>query len=139
MKLRTEYINLNNYLHYIGKHSDGTCDGCEEIENVSHFLTECPGFTDEIQMSYNRNNRNYVGYRKNLRKRLRKIDIFFKYEENFTAVNMLYPHIWQTKPKRKDENYKEILEKNTRKRISILKAVIKFVIETRRFFTDRKY
>ena len=74
-----------------------------------------------------------------MRKKLRKIDIFFKYEENFTAVNILYPHIWQIKPKKKDENYKEILEKNTRKRISILKAVIKFTIDTRRFHTDTKY
>ena len=77
MKLRTEYINLNNYLSYIGKHSDGTCDGCEVIETVSHFLTECPGFTDEIMMSYNKNNRNYEGYTKNLRKKLRKKLIHF--------------------------------------------------------------
>ena len=139
MKLRTEYINLNNYLFYIGKHNDGTCDGCDTIESVSHFLIDCPGYTDEIQMSYNRNNRNYDGYRKNLRKKLRKIDVFFKQSENFNAVNILFPHTWQLKPRKKDENYNEILEKNTKKRISILKAVVKFTIDTRRFCTDRKY
>ena len=90
-------------------------------------------------MSYNKNNRNYSGYRKRLRKELRKIDVFFKYEENFTAVNILFPHIWQIKPKKKEMNYQEMIEKNTRKRISILKAVIKFTMDTRRFYTDIKY
>ena len=139
MKLRTEYINLNNYRLYIGKHNDGTCDGCNAIESVSHFLIECPGFTDKIMMSYHKNNRNYDGFRKKLRKNLRKIDVFFKYEENFNAVNLLFPHIWQIKPKKKDINYQEMLERNTRKRVSILKAIVKFTMETRRFCTDIKY
>ena len=74
--------------------------------------------------------------RKKLRKELRKITIFFKYEINFKAKNILFPHSWQTKPRRKDKNYKDIINKNLETRVKILKQVVKFVNETKRFKTD---
>ena len=69
-------------------------------------------------------------------KELRKITIFFKYDINFTAKNILFPHTWQLKPHRNDENYKEKLVNNLNKRVRILKTVVKFVDETKRFKND---
>ena len=47
MKLRTEYINLNQYLHHINYHPDGKCEHCGVSESVSHFLIDCIGFKKE--------------------------------------------------------------------------------------------
>ena len=44
MKLRTEFINLNHYLHNINYHSDGMCDHCNTPETVAHFLIDCEGY-----------------------------------------------------------------------------------------------
>ena len=94
-KLRTEMINLNDYLFYINKHTDGKCNHCNMKETVDHYLMDCTGFTNIIIQQLNRNNVNYNVVRNKLRKNLRKIDIFFKNENNFTALNILFPHIWQ--------------------------------------------
>ena len=82
MKLRTEYINLNNYKYYINNHKNGMCKHCNVSENVSHYLIDCTGFT-QYQQGMNKNNTDYNKIRKNLRKNLRKICKFFKYEKNF--------------------------------------------------------
>ena len=50
VKLRTEYINLNQYLHHIKYHSDGQCRHCKVQETVSHFLIDCVGFKDSMHL-----------------------------------------------------------------------------------------
>ena len=133
MKLRTEYINLNQYLHYINYHPDGECDHCSVQETVSHFLIDCVGFRDSPHLDLHKDNIDFTIARKHLRNSLRKIAIFFKHEINFTAKNILFPHVWQQNPRYGDKNYKQVMDKNLKKRIAILKAVIVFVFETKRF------
>ena len=136
MKLRTEYINLNNYRRYIGKHETGLCNHCNVKETVSHFLIDCTGFRDDRIIGLNSNNQNYEILRNKLFKRLRQVTIFFKYYENINAKNFLFPHTWQLKPYSNNQDYKLIVEKNLKQRIQILKLVAKFVFETKRFNTD---
>ena len=136
MKLRTEYINLNNYRNYIGDHETGNCRHCNVQETVSHYLIDCPGFTNRIELDLFINNKNFTILRNKMKKELRKITVFFKQEINFNARNILFPHIWQLKPKRKDENYQQTIEKNLNKRVKILKQIAKFVNETKRFKTN---
>ena len=90
-------------------------------------------------MSYNPNNRNYNEPRKKLRKNLRRIDIFFRYSKNFNALNILFPHRWQLQPKKSDENFGKLKDQNLKKRTQILKEVVKYVLETRRFKNDIGY
>ena len=166
MKLRTEYVNLNQYLHHINFHPDGKCEHCGVVESVSHFLIDCIGFkkeknkekkkeiaklnglneskeTNESNKSNelnesNNNDKDKVDFsiaRKQMRKRLRGIAIFFKQEKNFNAMNILFPHTWQGNPKR-DKDFKKNEKKFLEKRIAILKAVINYVDRTRRFKND---
>ena len=135
-KLRTEYINLNHYLWYMKKHDDGACKYCKVLEDVEHFLIDCPGCTNKMEQCYSPRNVEYDPLRKTLRKNLRKIDIFFKYEINFNVVNILFPSKWQLQPRKKEKNFQQIKEKNLQKRIQILKEVILFVNKSKRFKDD---
>ena len=100
-------------------------------------MIKCPGVLDEMHQKLNRNNVNYDKQRLILRKKLRKITVFFKNELNFTTQNILFPHIWQKSlrihgSKRKDNWTRDGLYF----RVQILKAVVKFVYATRRFSND---
>ena len=142
MKLRTEYINLNHYLHHINHHPDGLCDHCNVEETVSHFLIDCIGFHDSLCLNLHQDNIDFTIARKRLRQRLKKIAIFFRNPINFSAKNILFPHLWQLKPiydKRKKSDYHKKKADNLIKRVEILKAVINFVRETKRFKNDFKY
>ena len=48
-----------------------------------------------MHQKLNRNNVDYNKQRLVLRKKLRKISVFFKSEFNFSTQNILSPHIWQ--------------------------------------------
>ena len=139
MKLRTEYINLNQYLHYINFHPDGLCDHCGVEETVSHYLIDCVGYKHSVELDLHKDNVDFTIVRKKLRNKLKNIAIFFRNQANFTVENILFPHIWQCKPKYGNKNYTELMEKNLKRRIDILKAIIEFVRETKRFKNDFGY
>ena len=52
-QLRSNHLNLNSYLHRIGKTPSKRCEQCwrrrrvESTETVTHFLFECPSFERE--------------------------------------------------------------------------------------------
>ena len=73
-------------------------------------------------LSLSKNAVNFNVERNKLRKKLRKIDIYFKNPKNFTPQNILFPHIWQ---KRVYQNgNKKIKQRNLNNRVEILKAVV---------------
>ena len=82
MKLRTEYINLNHYLHHIHYHADVNCEHCVP-ETVSHFFLDCVGYKGSMALSLNRSNVDFTLVRMQLRKKFKAIAIFFKQEKNF--------------------------------------------------------
>ena len=126
-KLRTEHINLNNYIYYYHEKNNkekkevtnGKCINCKCNETISHYILECNMFDQQ---------------RKILFKKLRKIDIKFKNRNNVSIIEILFPHIWQINyTKDLDSDYKLKNDRNTRIRIEILKAIIEFVRKTERF------
>ena len=44
-RLRLGTIGLNAYLSQIGVESNPDCEDCKELEDVHHFLLECPRYT----------------------------------------------------------------------------------------------
>ena len=144
-KLRMEQINLNDYLHFIDGKLCNECRHCSKLgnnvsETVDHYLMDCPGFTDPAIRSLNRNNIDFNVERNKFKKKLRKIDMFFKNPQNFSSVNILFPHTWQRKLGKPDKNDKNDRDNKTvAKRIEILKAVIQFVRVTERFKTYKGY
>jgi hypothetical protein len=78
----------------------------------------------------------YETLRNEMRSDLCKIDSLFNNEEFFTIDNILFPHLWINSPTKEDENYKLIWKNNKWKRIKILRTVVKFVINSKRFDTD---
>ena len=133
MKLRSEYVNLNHYLHHINYHADGMCDHCNVAETVTHFLMDCYGYKKSVELSLHKDNVDFTIPRCKMRKKLKRIAIFFKYEQNFNVNNILFPHTWLKDPNKNEENWYEIRKKNLEKRVEILKTVITFVDETKRF------
>ena len=107
------------------------------IEKVSHYLIDCPDINDEMILSLSKNAVNFNVERNKLKKKLRKIDIYFKNPRNFTTQNILFPHIWQKRAYQKSN--KTIKQKNLTNRVEILKAVVNFVRATKRFKTDKGY
>ena len=140
-KLRTERINLNGYLYHVNKHNDGTCQHCSygnfsAAETVSHFLIDCPGFTNQALIKLHKRAVNYNIVRNRLRRNLRKLDPFFRQPINFTIQNILFPHMWQIQPSYDDKDRKKKLQKNLEKRANILKVVARFVIESHKFDSE---
>ena len=43
-RLRLGIIGLNEDLHKLGRHENGHCDHCPELETVDHFLISCPKY-----------------------------------------------------------------------------------------------
>ena len=132
-KLRTERINLNNYLKFIKKHDTPLCRFCGREETVIHFLTECSGITDPTLLAGSPWNVNYDRCRNEMKNRLRRTAIFFNNPIHFNTNNILFPHTWQQQPIRKQHNFKEIIKKNDKRRAEILKIVVRYVMATKRF------
>ena len=44
-RLRTGVIGLNEDLQRMGRHENGHCNNCKEIETIQHFLVTCPLYT----------------------------------------------------------------------------------------------
>ena len=142
-KLRMEQINLNDYLHYIDNKLCNECKHCsgkekKVIETVDHYLIECSGFKNPVIRSLNHSNIDFNVERNKLRKKLRKIDVFYKNPRNFNSINILFPHTWQRKLGRPNQGVDND-KKRTEKRVQILKAIVQFVRATKRFKTDKGY
>ena len=109
------------------------CDHCKVAETISHFLIDCVGYKESVELSLHKDNIDFTIPRCKMRKKLRKIAMFFKYEQNFNVKNILFPHLWMVEQKKGDNNSVRIKRKNLEKRVAILKAIITFVNETKRF------
>ena len=80
---------------------------------------------------------NYNELRCKFKKELRKIATFFKEEKNFNINNLLFPNIWQQEPEKTNPNYYEIKEKNSKREVEVLKCVVRFVQQTKRFKKEK--
>ena len=65
--------------------------------------------------------------------RIRYLAIHFKYENNFTVQNILFPSIWQQNPRKTNPNFKRIKLKNQQRITKTLKIVVKFITDSHRF------
>ena len=119
-KLRSEHINLNNYLQFYFKdeNKNNKCTHCNCIESVKHYLTECKLFTKQ---------------RKKLYRTLRKIDIKYKFKYKINTRLLLFPFLYQDWSNEDEIDYNIIKDINTSKRISIYNAIYKYVKRTNRF------
>jgi hypothetical protein len=138
-KLRTEYINLNHYKYFRfnNEYENGNCIYCNVRETVSHYLIDCSGELNEMALKFNPLAVNYNKERLKLQKQLQKLIIFFRYPENFTSENLLFPHIWIPQPQRKQKNWMELYEKNMNIKINIFKLIATYVRNTKRFERDK--
>ena len=91
---------------------------------------EYVNYNNEFEMDYNI-------IRSKFRKALKNKSIFFKEEKNFTTINILFPQIWQDEPKKTNPKYKEIKVKNIKREVEILKCVVRFVQDTKRFKKEK--
>ena len=135
-KLRTEHVNLNNYIYFFHEKSNkkqnnnnnnnndnkiktnGLCNICKCNENVTHFMLKCKVYNQQ---------------RKILFKNLRKINKKFREIGKCDILDVLFPHIWQSQPMRDDEYYKQKWYENIQVRVNILKAIVNYVKRTQRF------
>ena len=136
-KLRTEHSNSNHYLFTMSIVNDFNCKWCKGPnilvpETVDHFLLECGGCQSNMIQSLHKNNITYDNHRNVPKKQLKKIIPFFKYPNNFTVQNILFPHIWQRRMNgsNKSNNWNR---DGTYYRVKILKAVVRFVNNTKSF------
>ena len=120
--------------------NDYNCKWCkgpqlEVPETVDHYLLDCKGCRNDMIKSLHKNNVSYDGFRNTLKKELKKISSFFKNPSQFTVRNILFPHVWQRKMNgsNKSNNWNR---DGVYYRIKILKAVVKFVLNTKRFRND---
>ena len=137
IKLRSEYINLNGYKNFKFDDTNGKCIYCNVEETVEHFLMRCKGSENEYVNYKNEMEMDYNIIRAKFRKELRKISIFFKEEKNFNILNILFPQIWQREPKKTNPHYREIKEKNIDREVQILKCVVRYVQNTKRFKKEK--
>ena len=122
-KLRTECINLNSFKKNINQHNTGKCDYCNDCyETVEHFIMDCPQF--EL-------------IRDKFRRKLCKLNDFFKENIKWDIMNILFPHRWQIRPSTRDKNYKEKIKTNTQNRVKIILEIIKYVQLTKRFENEK--
>ena len=74
-------------------------------------------------------------------KDLKNASTFFNNEYHRNIVNLLFPVSWQQPPNwedyenRKDE-YKQVIQQQFEERLNILRAIVKYVIATKRFDTE---
>ena len=62
---------------------------------------------------------------------------FFKQEKNFNVMNILFPNIWQQDPIKTNPKYHEIKTRNNQREVEILKCVVQFVKNTKRFKKEK--
>ena len=74
--------------------------------------------------------------RNQMKKELRKIAYFFKNGSHFTIQNILFPHVWQRKLNNKNKKNSNWNRYGTYFRVQILKSIVKFVLNTKRFSDD---
>ena len=60
-----------------------------------------------------------------------------KYENNFTIENLLFPNISQQEPIKTNPHYKRIVQQNKYRITSILRAIVHYVIDTKRFKIEK--
>ena len=134
-KLRTEYINLNSYKSFRFNDTDGNCPYCGVNETVNHYLLDCPGNIniDNYNIVDGIKERNYNQCRNVMRKKLRHLAMFFRYENNFNSQNILFPSVWQHNPRKTNPNFKKIKRNNQYRITQTLKIIVKFVLDTQRF------
>ena len=137
IKLRSEYINLNGFKNFKFDDTNGKCIYCNVEETVEHFLLKCKGSKSKYANYHNELELDYDTIRSKFRKELRKVSIFFKEEKNFNIINILFPHVWQADPKKTNPHYREIKDKNIEREIKILKCVVHFVQNTKRFKKEK--
>ena len=136
-KLRSEYINLNGYKNFKFNETNGKCIYCNVEETVEHFLIKCKGSKSEYANFHNDFEMDYDIIRAKFRKTLKTISIFFKEEKNFNITNILFPQCWQNQPKKTNPEYHDIKEKNLAREVKILKCVVRFVQDTKRFKKEK--
>ena len=136
-KLRTECINLNGYKKYKYGETNGKCIYCGTEETVEHFLLYCKGSKNKFVNYHNENEVNYNIVRSDFRQQLIKQAKFFEHEINFNIINILFPNVWQQDPINTNPKYHEIKERNQKREVAILKEVVKFVINTKRFKKEK--
>jgi hypothetical protein len=115
-RLRSEHIELNEYLYRFNQYNHERCEKCNgnKIENIQHFLLECS---------------NYNSIRNVMFEEIKKESIIFIGNPD-TNINYheimayLYPHLYQ-------DNIYDIISIN--ERIHIYKCVYKYIIKTERF------
>ena len=71
-----------------------------------HCTIDCQDQINKIALKLKSMDTNYNACRNILKYKLKRIDSFVENRCNFSIINVLFPHIWQTKPKRDDPNYK---------------------------------
>ena len=83
--------------------NNGICECCNlgSFETVRHFIIDCTKF------DYHRHK---------FRKKLCKINAFFKQPINCNVLNILFPHYWQLRPNIKDVFYNDKLIANDKNR-----------------------
>ena len=136
-KLRTECINLNGYKEYKYGETNEKCIYCDVEETVEHFLLDCKGNKNKFVIYHNEYELDYDIIRNNFRKNLVKQARFFKQECNFNIINILFPNVWQQDPIKTNPKYHEIKKRNDRREVEILKCVVQFVKDTKRFKKEK--
>ena len=136
-KFRTEHINLNHYLYTMGIVNDYNCKWRVKPqiiapETVYHFLLDCGGCQNDMLKSLHKNNVPCNIFRNKLKRELKKITPFFKCPSKFAVQNILFHHIRQRRINGTNRNQNWDRD-GTYYRVQILKAVVKFVNNTKRF------
>ena len=132
MKLRTESAHLNYFLakQYKLPDTNGTCLMCGTNETVTHYLIDCQKYQKQ---------RDALKFRLLLKDKKHWPIEHFKHTKNWTAIDLLFPHFWQVRPK-PDSMAKFLYERKIKtllnERLRILRAVVLFVRETKRFDSD---
>ena len=122
-KLRSEHINLKEYENFYFKSQNtrfGLCTQCTNIakETVKHYILECDRFKNE---------------RSRLYKKLRRIDVKFKNIDKIKLKDIIFPHTWQKENQEEVRVEKNELFNNINKRTKIIKTIIKYINDTKRF------
>ena len=98
---------------------------------------DCPGSKNKFVNYHSKFEVDYDQIRMEMKKELSKIAIFFKEEKNMNILNLLFPHIWQQDPKKTNPKYQQILERNKIREIEVLRCVVRFVKNSKRFQKEK--
>ena len=110
-RLRSGHCHLNEYLNRFDGTIDENCEECKETEDVPHFLFSCKRFENE-------------------RCELKQTMSILNCEEN----ELLFPTIHNGNMSDKIE--RKLYAISIRRRLNLLKAMIKYTKQTKRFVND---